>query len=66
MPSQNGMCKYLAGVSEKISKWSAFERKSEGANMKNATACPFLGGGTPGLLSVEGKSSKAHLIADEF
>ena len=34
--------------------------------MKNATACPFLGGGTPGLLSVEGKSSKAHLIADKF
>ncbi len=29
--------------------------------MKNATACPFLGGGMPGLLSIEGKSSKAQL-----
>jgi hypothetical protein len=30
--------------------------------MKNATACPFFGGGTPGLLSIEGKSSNAHLL----
>ena len=31
------------------------------AHMKNATACPFLGGGTPALLSMEGKSSNELL-----
>jgi hypothetical protein len=31
-------------------------------DMKKATACPFFGGGMPGLLSVEAKSSKEHLM----
>jgi hypothetical protein len=34
----------------------------DSTNMKNATACPFFGGGTPGLLSIEGKSSNEHLL----
>ena len=34
-------------------------------DMKKVTACPFLGGGMPGLLSVEAKSSKEHLMQIE-
>jgi hypothetical protein len=31
------------------------------AHMKNETECPFFEGGMPCLLSMEGKSSNAHL-----
>jgi hypothetical protein len=60
---------YLATKTKPVSKKRAEEAEEVeeveemrgAAHMKNATACPFLGGGTPGLLSMEGKSSNELL-----